>query len=236
MWYGVDPMSDKEVRSSPYNFSLNQPIKYKDPDGKIVPLVGALIGAVVGGTASIITQKIKGQKINWKSVAVSAGQGALVGALPVASLGAVGTGLAAGGIGFASDVVDQTWAEGKKLKDVNYKKSLFNGAISGITAGFAAGKFTQLRNKSISSMYSPTTSQLARSVNKFIYNYPGAAGVVLGSSVDIGTATIRGVVEKIGSGNMLNKQINGDKDRPYSFEVGPALIIDPDYKPEKKKD
>ncbi len=35
-WLAVDPLADKHPGSSPYNYTLNNPLKYIDPDGKDV--------------------------------------------------------------------------------------------------------------------------------------------------------------------------------------------------------
>ncbi|MDH5381340.1 MAG: RHS repeat-associated core domain-containing protein, partial [Cyclobacteriaceae bacterium] len=37
VWVSVDPLAEKYVAYSPYNYTLNNPIKYDDPDGRWVP-------------------------------------------------------------------------------------------------------------------------------------------------------------------------------------------------------
>jgi RHS repeat-associated protein len=34
LWYGVDPLTEKYPEWNPYNYTLNNPIKYTDPDGR----------------------------------------------------------------------------------------------------------------------------------------------------------------------------------------------------------
>jgi len=43
LWLSVDPMVDKYGGVSPYNYVLNTPVKFTDPDGRFIPLI---IGAV----------------------------------------------------------------------------------------------------------------------------------------------------------------------------------------------
>ncbi|MFC1480812.1 RHS repeat-associated core domain-containing protein [Candidatus Neomarinimicrobiota bacterium] len=48
-WTQPDPLWAKYPGWSPYNYALNNPLKYVDPDGRIpLPLIGAAAGAVFG--------------------------------------------------------------------------------------------------------------------------------------------------------------------------------------------
>src|SRR5690606_17950441 len=84
-WGVIDPKADDvmQVDLTPYNFSWNNPIKIKDPDGKC-PLCW---GAVIGAGAEIIGQVASGlmdgkslsesaKEINYGKVAVAAVTGA----------------------------------------------------------------------------------------------------------------------------------------------------------------
>ena len=50
IWYGVDPLAEKYPSWSPYNYTLNNPVNYIDPDGRdIVPW---LVNSFKGGNTN----------------------------------------------------------------------------------------------------------------------------------------------------------------------------------------
>jgi RHS repeat-associated protein len=70
-----DPLSEEGDQESltPYQFSLNNPIRYNDPDGKCPScLVGGLIGLVVDATiqvgSSVATSVLNGEKVTLSTV------------------------------------------------------------------------------------------------------------------------------------------------------------------------
>jgi len=72
-WAVVDPLSEKYQSFSPYNYTLNDPVKHIDPDGRFV---GTLIGAIVGGAAGAIDAYR-----NDRDVLAGATEGAVSGAI-----------------------------------------------------------------------------------------------------------------------------------------------------------
>lgn len=92
-WQSIDPEFKKLPDQSPYANNNNNPVSYTDPKGDF-GFVGALIGAAAGAvseiTSQVVTHAIKGEplfkKIDWADVAISAGEGALVGTTAGASL------------------------------------------------------------------------------------------------------------------------------------------------------
>jgi RHS repeat-associated protein len=60
-WLSVDPMSDKYLGWTPYNYSLNCPLIIIDPNGKWVNL---LIGAAIGVTCEVAAQALEGKTVS----------------------------------------------------------------------------------------------------------------------------------------------------------------------------
>ncbi|UCS92407.1 RHS repeat-associated core domain-containing protein [Echinicola marina] len=111
-WMSVDPLADapEQIDKSPYAAFWNSPIRYNDPDGRcpncITGLIGAGIGALVGGGIEVATQLYNnGSVTNWSAVGGSALQGGITGgaagftggASLVVTAGVAGTANAAGG-------------------------------------------------------------------------------------------------------------------------------------------
>ena len=103
MWLSIDPMSDKYPSISPYAYCAWNPVKLVDPDGE--EFIGALIGAVVKASASVVSQTITNgfknlndgnpntsffsnwsSEMDWADVLVEGVKGAMDGFVPGASL------------------------------------------------------------------------------------------------------------------------------------------------------
>jgi RHS repeat-associated protein len=90
-WMNIDILSEKYMDLSPYNYSLNDPILYVDPDGE-TPLLGAILGAFTE-YAGIVGSKMlfdnmsfveANKDLGWRDgldIGIAAGFGAVSGAL-----------------------------------------------------------------------------------------------------------------------------------------------------------
>src|SRR5690554_3219544 len=84
--WNIDPQWQRLPGQSPYSANNNSPIQYTDPDGEF-GFLGAAIGAVVGAVAEVGSQVVSNvvqgkpafKNIDWADVAISAGEGALIG-------------------------------------------------------------------------------------------------------------------------------------------------------------
>jgi RHS repeat-associated protein len=149
-WNQIDPMSDVYSSWSPYNYTLNNPIKNVDPDGKIV---GTVVGAVVGGIAGAVDAYVN-EKDFASSIAEGATAGAVAGAvvdLTIATGGGAavvfGAAVAGGALGGAvGDIVGQTTDNvlsnnqsiGEALGNVDASQvgdKALKGAVSGVVGG-----------------------------------------------------------------------------------------------------
>ncbi len=100
----ADTVQGNAQGTDPYAYVGGDPETRTDPSGHCWPLCTAIIGAVIGGAigaaTSIVSQAASGKPINWGHVAVSAGVGAVAGALVGTGVGAMAigaTGVVAGG-------------------------------------------------------------------------------------------------------------------------------------------
>ena len=74
-----------------YHYGGNNPVKYVDPDGKWIQfLVGASVGALLSGVSAAVDSYISDGTINWNTVAISAGSGAVSGMIAASGIGLSG--------------------------------------------------------------------------------------------------------------------------------------------------
>ncbi len=83
MWWGVDPLANKYPTYSPYTYTLNNPVRYIDPDGRepIKPLVGTSamfrslldhsprkVGGYTGSQASNYLKSLGNTEFKWEQM------------------------------------------------------------------------------------------------------------------------------------------------------------------------
>ena len=113
-------------------------------------LIGAGIGAIMGGTTSAISQLASGQGFNVGEFFLSIAFGAITGLIGGSALGAFGSALAMGATSFVQSMASDLVTTGS----VNYGKAALNGVIGaalGANAG-AQNVLTSQRNALQSSM------------------------------------------------------------------------------------
>ena len=140
-WMTPDPLSEKYYGVSPYAFCNNDPVNFVDLDGEVpTPVVGAIIGGAISGTAAII----KGKSFT-EVIAATAG-GAVDGAIAasgfriVGKLGKLAGKLVTGGLGAigggAGDIVEQglNMLFGNQ-EEIEYKSAGVSAAMGIVSAG-----------------------------------------------------------------------------------------------------
>ena len=158
----IDPQENSSLLISAanwYSYSENNPVKYKDPDGKLpTVVVGAITGGLIGAIAGGISAVSQG-KTSFRDIAAGAAGGAISAAATGALVGN-GVGLvavAAGSFvgGAAGSAAENVIAHGAKNLDAGAvaKDAAIDGAISagpsfltvgrGKMLGKAAGKIAE---------------------------------------------------------------------------------------------
>ena len=144
-----------------FTYCNNNPVMYSDGSGHVAILatllalgMGALIGASVGGVASIISQSLSNDngEINWKQVGLDAFFGGVSGLVSCSGIGVVGS-VIFGGVWSGLQSIADDKINGN---DVNWLKAgtaLLIGGIGGVIAGSGSDVANNLRRYSASKAF-----------------------------------------------------------------------------------
>ena len=99
-------------------------------------LIGAGIGAFIGGTTSVVSQLASGQEFNWGQFILDVVFGSITGLIGGSALGTLGSGIAMGAIGFVQSMASDLATTGS----VDYGKAVANGIFSGILGAKAGAQ------------------------------------------------------------------------------------------------
>ena len=125
-----------------YSYCSNNPVMYADPSGHFAIstlIIGAIIGTVIGGATSVISQGLtKGwDDINGWQVLLDATIGGISGALGASGINHVVSMVAGGVLGAAGSIGGDLIASGGDWSHVDVGKAILMGAI-----GVGLGKWT----------------------------------------------------------------------------------------------
>jgi RHS repeat-associated protein len=199
-----------------YSYVTNNPVIYNDPTGHFLNvLIGAGIGALVGGIGSAISQKITTGSVDMKEVAKAAGVGAVAGVVAGVTFGigtaVLGSGLgasiasgAASGItsGIASRTMDNALHKRKLTQGVFYGKAILtDAAVGGIFGALGYGlrkviarrllqRATNRANTALHDDILVAQDVLSEAEYTAGQNHEGVARMNYGKAVERGTADV----------------------------------------------
>jgi RHS repeat-associated protein len=180
-WFVSDPMAAHplQIDKSPYAYGWNNPIRYIDPDGRIVgTLIGGIIGAIGGATDAFLNKKDV-----FSGAVEGATAGIITGAIVDITVATGGSGLivigaaaAGGAIGSATGDIagqfTQNLRDGDDVKsaasNINYENTgekAVKGAMTG-AAGGAVGAVVGKGLQSVANSSKAIQSTLSKNISE----------------------------------------------------------------------
>ena len=131
-----------------YAYCYNNPEGFVDEDGEWATVaIGAAIGAAWEGVSTVVESKVKGEKVDWKEVAVNAAKGAVKGAVAGSGAGLLAEAATDGLVDGVGNVAKQMIVDGKSWKEVDKGKAVREGAFSATSSlaigGISKSKFVK---------------------------------------------------------------------------------------------
>ncbi len=174
-WYTVDPKVEIMPEHSPYNYTLNNPVNYVDPDGEVpIPVITGAIGGVIGGVVAGGISAIRGG--SWKNIGkaaaggfvggfiVGSGAGLITGTAGITTAGALGITATAGGLSGAATSLTMQGIEVATGERAGIDgMEVFTDALIGIPANLVG---SSIANAATSQIKKEAAGQIAKVTQK----------------------------------------------------------------------
>ena len=170
----INPYSNGLTDKNYFAYCDNNPVSRSDDGGQFwieagIMVAGGLIDAATSAIGSIASQKLDGEGVNWKSVAVSAASGFVSGAVSASPLGQVGQMVVGGiisGVSYAADC----YVTKKAPNIVDAAFEIGSGVLSG-----RSGKSGVNKGAELSDLYYRTKQKIARERRRENQSYAAKA-------------------------------------------------------------
>ena len=213
----INPYSDGLTDKNYFAYCDNSPVSRSDDGGQFwieagIMVAGGLIDAATSAIGSIASQKLDGEGVNWKSVAVSAASGFVSGAVSASPLGQVGQMVVGGiisGVSYAADC----YVTKKAPNIVDAAFEIGSGVLSG-----RSGKSGVNKGAELSDLYYRTKQKIARERRRENQSYAAKAirsAVSYRNNVFACAAWYRAAKSVVGTGKRIVTDIS--KKRFFRF-------------------